>query len=179
MNETNNIKNNIIKNNNIKNNVIDLTKIPELEKDEPIYKYRARLERYLIYYRFEKKKKILRFINNWYKMNDKNNKQIEFKDLRQFKNQYYHLMPSNEISKQYLIQNFEIYNREFTLELEYDDKLFTTYNVLYFIKLMLQKIDGILKREVIKKEVFKKEIIKKLENNKKIIYKKYTIWLKN
>lgn len=155
--------------NKTKSNKIDLTKIPELEKDEPIYKYRMRLERYMIYYRFEKKKKILNFINNWYKLNDKNVKFIEFKDLRQFKNQYYHLMPSNIISKEYLIQNFETYNREFTLELEYDEELFTTYNVLYFIKLMLQKINGTLK----------KEVIKKVENNKKIIQKKYTILIKN
>lgn len=151
------------------NNKIDLTKIPELEKDEPLYKYRMRLERYMIYYKFDKKKKILNFINNWYKLNDKNVKNIEFKDLRQFKNQYYHMMPSNDISKQYFIENFETYNREFILGLEYDEKLFTSYNVLYFIKLMLQKIDGTLKREV----------IKKLENNKKIIQKKYTIFIKD
>ena len=151
------------------NNKIDLTKIPELEKDEPLYKYRMRLERYMIYYKFDKKKKILNFINNWYKLNDKNVKNIEFKDLRQFKNQYYHMMPSNDISKQYFIKNFETYNREFILGLEYDEKLFTSYNVLYFIKLMLQKIDGTLKREV----------IKKLENNKKIIQKKYTIFIKD
>ena len=155
--------------NKTRSNKIDLTKIPELEKDEPLYKYRMRLERYMIYYRFEKKKKILNFINNWYKLNDKNVKLIEFTDLRQFKNQYYNLMPGNIISKEYLIQNFETYNREFTLELEYDEELFTTYNVLYFIKLMLQKINGTLK----------KEVIKKVENNKKIIQKKYTILIKN
>ena len=155
--------------NKTKSNKIDLTKIPELEKDEPLYKYRMRLERYMIYYRFEKKKKILNFINNWYKSNDKNVKLIEFTDLRQFKNQYYHLMPNNTISKEYLIKNFETYNREFTLELEYDEELFTTYNILYFIKLMLQKINGTLK----------KEVIKKVENNKKIIQKKYTILIKN
>ena len=71
-------------------------------------------------------------------------------------------MPNNIISKEYLIQNFEIYNREFTLELEYDETLFTTYNVLYFIKLMLQKIDSTLKKEVLNKT-----------------QKKYTILLKN
>jgi hypothetical protein len=155
--------------NQTKNNKIDLTKIPELEKDEPLYKYRMRLERYMIYYRFEKKKKILNFINNWYKLNDKNVKKIEFKDLRQFKNQYYHMMPSNTISKEYFIDNFETYNREFTLEIEYDEKLFTSYNILYFIKLMLQKINGTLK----------KEVIKKLENNKNITQKKYTIMIKD
>ena len=70
---------------------LDLTKIPELEKDEPIYKYQARLQRYLIYYKYEKKKKILTFINNWYKMKPENNKynNFGFEDLRQFKNQLY------------------------------------------------------------------------------------------
>ena len=148
--------------NQLQNIQIDLTKILELGKDEPLYKYHMRLERYMIYYKFEKKKKILTFINNWYKLNHTNIYKIEFKDLRQFKNQYYNMMPNNIISKEYLIQNFEIYNREFTLELEYDETLFTTYNVLYFIKLMLQKIDSTLKKEVLNKT-----------------QKKYTILLKN
>ena len=146
---------------------IDLSKIPQLEKDEPIYKYQARLQKYLIYYRYEKKRKILNFINEWYKINNKNF--VDFNDLHQFKNQYYHMMPNNEQSKVFLIKNFEIYNKEFNLELEYDEKLFTTYNVLYFIHLMCKKIDGGMK----------KEIIKKIINDKKIIHKKYTIWLKN
>jgi len=149
-------------------NKIDLTKIPELEKDEPLYKYRMRLEKYMIYYKFDKKKKILNFINNWYKLNDKKNNIIEFKDLRQFKNQYYHLMPSNEISKEYLKTHFDKYNKEFVLELEYDEELFTTYNVLYFIKLMLRKIDGNLKKEILYKDI-----------DKKTIYKKYSIFIKN
>jgi hypothetical protein len=147
---------------------LDLTKIPELEKDEPIYKYQARLQRYLIYYKYEKKKKILTFINNWYKMKPENNKynNFGFEDLRQFKNQLYNMMPNNEQSKAFLIKNFEIYNKEFNLELEYDENLFTTYNLLYFIKLMCKKIDADLK----------KEVIRKIDDNKKIkIDKKYTI----
>jgi hypothetical protein len=76
------------------------------------------------------------------------------------------MMPNNIQSKAFLIKNFEEYNRHFNLELEYDEELFTTYNVLYFIKLMCKKIDGDLKREVIKKID---------ENNKIRIQKKYTI----
>ena len=149
---------------------IDFRVIPQLEKDEPIYKYQARLQRYLIAYKFEKKKKILTFINDWYKSKIKNIDEFKgFVDLRQFKNQYYHMMPDNMKSKEYLIKYFEIYNKEFNLELQYDEELFTTYNVLYFIKLILKKIDGNMK----------KEVIEKIENNKKIIHKKYTIWLKN
>ena len=146
---------------------IDLTKIPELEKGEQIYKYQARLQRYLICYKYEKKKKILTFINEWYMTKPENNKLTNiFQDLRQFKNQFYHMMPNNEQSKVFLIKNFEEYNKNFNLELEYDEKLFTTYNVLYFIKLMCKKIDGDLKREVIKKVD---------EKNKIRIQKKYTI----
>lgn len=145
---------------------IDLTKIPEIEKDEPIYKYQARLQRYLIYYKFDKKKQILNFINEWYKTKPENNNKLNnlfngFEDLRQFKNQFYNLMPDNIQSKEFLIKNFEKYNKYFNLELEYDEVLFTTYNVLYFIKLMCKKIDADLKKEVIKK------------NN--IIHKKYSI----
>jgi hypothetical protein len=48
--------------NDVKNDIkkdrykIDLTKIPEIKKDEPIYKYQARLQRYLIYYKKRKKR---------------------------------------------------------------------------------------------------------------------------
>ncbi len=52
------------------------------------------------------------------------------------------------------------------MDLKYDEELFTSYNVLYFIKLMLQKIDGKLKKEIIKQKDIDKIIIKK----------KYTIW---
>ena len=77
-------------------------------------------------------------------------------------------MPKNDKSKEFLIKNFEKYNEEFNLELEYDEELFTTYNVLYFIKLMLQKIDGDLKKEVLEIEL----------DGKKKKQKKYTITLK-
>jgi hypothetical protein len=53
-------------------------------------------------------------------------------------------MPTNEESKKFLIKNFEKYNKEFDLDLDYNEELFTTYNVLYFIELMLKKIPFLL-----------------------------------
>ena len=46
------------------------------------------------------------------------------------------------------IKNFNEYNDYFKLDLEYDEDLFTTYNVLYMIKLMLKTINGDLKNEL-------------------------------
>ena len=57
---------------------------------------------------------------------------------------------------------FEEYNEYFKLDLEYDEELFTTYNVLYMIKLMLKTIKGDLK-----KEIEEKEIDDKIKKNKK------------
>jgi hypothetical protein len=171
---------------------MNLLEIPVMEKDEPIYKYQIKLHRYMVNYRYEKKKKILEFINEWYntpngllgtksnlerntpngllgtKSNLASNSEFKFENILQFKNQYYHMMPKNDKSKEFLIKNFEKYNEEFNLELEYDEELFTTYNVLYFIKLMLKKIDGDLKKEVLEIE----------QDGKKKKQKKYTITLK-
>ena len=171
---------------------MSLLELPVMEKDEPIYKYQIKLHRYMVNYRYEKKKKILEFINEWYhtptgllgasddvKPNTptgllgstpsiKPNTGFKFENILQFKNQYYHMMPKNDKSKEFLIKNFEKYNEEFNLELEYDEELFTTYNVLYFIKLMLKKIDGDLKKDVIEIE----------QDGKKKKQKKYTITLK-
>ena len=171
---------------------MSLLELPVMEKDEPIYKYQIKLHRYMVNYRYEKKKKILEFINDWYRTptgllgassnvkantptgllgassNVKANTGFKFENILQFKNQYYHMMPKNNKSKDFLIKNFEKYNEEFNLELEYDEELFTTYNVLYFIKLMLKKIDGDLKKEVLEIE----------QDGKKKKQKKYTVTLK-
>jgi len=156
---------------------MSLLELPVMEKDEPIYKYQIKLHRYMVNYRYEKKKKILEFINDWYRTptgllsasSDVNyNSGFKFENILQFKNQYYHMMPKNDKSKDFLIKNFEKYNEEFNLELEYDEELFTTYNVLYFIKLMLKKIDGDLKKEVLEIE----------QDGKKKKQKKYTVTLK-
>ena len=156
---------------------MSLLELPVMEKDEPIYKYQIKLHRYMVNYRYEKKKKILEFINDWYhtptgllgaSSDVKPNTGFIFENILQFKNQFYKMMPKNDKSKEFLIKNFEKYNEEFNLELEYDEELFTTYNVLYFIKLMLQKIDGDLKKEVLEIEL----------DGKKKKQKKYTITLK-
>jgi hypothetical protein len=154
---------------------MSLLELPVMEKDEPIYKYQIKLHRYMVNYRYEKKKKILEFINEWYNtpigllgIKLAPNSEFKFENILQFKNQYYHMMPKNDKSKEFLIKNFEKYNEEFNLELEYDEELFTTYNVLYFIKLMLKKIDGDLKKEVLEIE----------QDGKKKKQKKYTITLK-
>jgi hypothetical protein len=141
------------------------TEIPVLQKNEPLWKYQFRLDKYLIHQKYEKKTKILNFINDWYSCK-KNN--IQFIDISHFKNQYYNMMPSNDESKKFLIKNFEKYNDEFDLDLDYNEELFTTYNVLYFIELMLKKINGRIIKEVIEEEKYGK--IKKS--------KKYTIKLK-
>lgn len=156
---------------------MSLLELPVMEKDEPIYKYQIKLHRYMVNYRYEKKKKILEFINEWYHTPTgllgassyvKLNSGFIFENILQFKNQFYKMMPKNDKSKEFLIKNFEKYNEEFNLELEYDEELFTTYNVLYFIKLMLQKIDGDLKKEVLEIEL----------DGKKKKQKKYTITIK-
>lgn len=141
------------------------TDIPILHKDEPFWKYQYRLDKYLIHKKYEKKRKILNFINDWYSYK-KNN--IQFIDISHFKNQYYNMMPSNDDSKKFLIKNFEKYNEEFDLDLDYNEELFTTYNVLYFIELMLKKINGRIIKEVIEEE----------KNGKIKKSKKYTIKLK-
>jgi hypothetical protein len=46
-----------------------------------------------------------------------------------------------------LIKNFEKYNEIFKLDLEYNEELFTKYNVLYMLKLMLREIEFDLKKE--------------------------------
>ncbi len=141
--------------------------IPVLQKGEPLYKYYIRLDKFEQAERFKKKTKILNFINDWYSMK-KGNDYI-FKNLWEFKNQYYKYMPNDKISKEFLIKNFNEYDEFFNLDLEYDENLFTTYNVLYFIKLMLKTLKGDLKKEIEEKEDNKGYIR---------VFKKYTIKIK-
>ena len=148
--------------------------IPVLQKGEPLYKYYVRLDKFEQEDRFKKKTKILKFINDWYSMNyEMNSVKKEniyvFKNLWEFKNQYYKYMPDNKISKEFLIKNFNEYDEFFNLNLEYDENLFTTYNVLYFIKLMLKTLKGDLKKEIDEKEVKKGYV----QN-----FKKYSIKIK-
>jgi hypothetical protein len=141
--------------------------IPVLQKGEPLYKYYVRLDKFEQAERYNKKIKILKFINDWYSTKKGNN--YIFKNLWEFKNQYYKYMPNNDLSKDFLIKNFNEYDEFFNLNLEYDDKLFTTYNVLYFIKLMLKTLKGDLKKE-----------IEEQENDKGNVknFKKYSVRIK-
>ena len=91
-----------------------------------------------------KKEAILTFINDWLNLK-KNNK---FQSFCAFKNIYIYSFPNDEKSKKFLIENFEKYNELFKLDLEYDEKLFTRYNVLYMLKLMLKTMDCDLKKIV-------------------------------
>jgi len=141
--------------------------IPVLQKGEPLYKYYIRLDKFEQAERFKKKTKILKFINDWYSMK-KGNDYI-FKNLWEFKNQYYKYMPNDKISIEFLIKNFKEYDEFFNLDLEYDEELFTTYNVLYFIKLMLKTLKGDLKKEIEEKEDDKGYVR---------VFKKYSIRIK-
>ena len=141
--------------------------IPILQKGEPLYKYYVRLDKFEQAERYNKKTKILKFINDWYSAKKGNN--YIFKNLWDFKNQYYKYMPDNKISKNFLIKNFNEYDEFFNLDLEYDEDLFTTYNVLYFIKLMLKTLKGDLKKEMEDKEDDKGYVR---------VFKKYSIRIK-
>ena len=113
----------------------------EREKGWPAYwlevaKYQRALEA-------PKKDCILKYINDWLGLKNNN----RFKSLTAFNKKYYNDLPNNNRSKSFLIKNFEHYNNFFKLELEYNEELFTTYNVLHLLKLMLKTIDFDLKRE--------------------------------
>ena len=144
----------------------DESGMPILQKDEPLYKYYMRCEKFLLKNHIEKRNKILEFINIWfsYRYAEKQ----YFEKIWYFKNIYYNKMPDNEKSQEFLIKYFEKYNEYFKLDLEYDEGLFTSYNVLYMIKLMLKKIEGDLKKEIEERNIDDK--IKK--------FKKYTVKVK-
>ncbi len=142
--------------------------LPIFKKGDDITKYYVRLERYLLEDNLEKKEKILKFINTWYSYKSSNS--YKFTKLWEFKNQYYKYMPNNQKSKEFMIKYFNEYNDYFNLDLEYNDELFTTYNVLYFIKLMLKSVKGVIKKELEEIQEDDDKIIK--------INKKYSIWVK-
>lgn len=144
------------------NNTTLLESLP----NEPIHAFMFRLKMKLNEHRYDRRKQILEFVNEWICGLTKSK---YYKSLNEFRDVFYRDLPKNRISKEYLKEKFNKYNDIFDLELEYDEKLFTTYNVLYFIKLMLMKVDGNMKKEMI-------EINN--NNNKIVKRKKYTIFLK-
>ena len=78
----------------------------------------------------------LKFLNKWLGYKDDN----QLIGLTNFKYVSINKLPSDEKSKEFMIKYFNKYNEDFKLDFEYDDNLFTTDNVLYFLKEMLQKI---------------------------------------
>lgn len=125
--------------------------IPIPIKGEPMYKYYGRLDRLVYESHCIKRNKILEFINEWmyYRYAEKE----YFQKIWYFKNIPLEKLPSNSLSKKFLINKFNEYNEYFNLDLEYEEDKFTTYNVLYMIKLMLKTIKGDLKREIEEKNI--------------------------
>ena len=85
-------------------------------------------------------KLFLKFINNWLELP----KEKKYKSLAGI-NLYTNKLPNDDKSKEYLIKYFKKYDKEFNLELEYNEELFNTDNMLYFIKLILKKMNYTLK----------------------------------
>lgn len=136
--------------------------IPEFDPTNPI-QYIVDIENLQKKLTDPKKKQILKFINSW--MGKKNNDK-KLKSFDSFRNIYFKQFPTNDETKKFLCKYFEVYNQDFNLDLEYNESLFTTYNALYMIKLMLNTIYYDLKKDI-------KE--KKSENGKIYKTKLYTI----
>jgi len=92
-----------------------------------------------------KKRQILKFINSW--MGKKNDDE-KFKSFNSFRNIYLKQFPSDNETKKFLCKYFEVYNQDFNLELIYNENLFTTFNALYMLKLMLNTISYDLRKDV-------------------------------
>jgi hypothetical protein len=139
--------------------------IPEFDPTNPI-QYIVDIENLQKKIIDPKKKQILKFINSW--MGKKNDDE-KFKSFDSFKNIYFKQFPNDNQTKKFLCKYFEVYNQDFNLDLEYNESLFTTYNALYMIKLMLNTIKYDLKKIVIEKKIG--DNIKKIKIYT-IIYKK-------
>lgn len=124
----------------------DASGLPIPIKDEPLYKYYNRMDRYIYTEHCEKRDKILEFINKW--MHYRYAEKQYFQKIWYLKNIPLERFPPNTKSKAFLKNVFNEYNEYFKLDLEYEEEKFTTYNVLYMIKLMLKTIKGDLKREI-------------------------------
>jgi hypothetical protein len=145
MDNTNNINN--TSNNTSNNPGYNELGIPIPIKGELIYKYYSRLDKFLYSEHSTKRNKIFEFINKWMNYKYKEKEQY-FEKIFYLKNIPLYKFPSNDKSKEFLIKYFNEYNEYFNLDLEYEEEKFTTYNVLYMIKLMLKTIKGDLKREI-------------------------------
>jgi hypothetical protein len=121
---------------------------PEYDKNEPKYKYFSRLNKYLQFEQNKKRVDILNFMNEWLYGVNYEKSQIKLQNLLDFKDYKYADLPKNSESKKILIKHFNRLNELFDLNLEYDEELFTTYNVIYFIKLMVETIGFKLKKRI-------------------------------
>jgi hypothetical protein len=121
--------------------------LPSFDPNDPV-KFLIDLENLQKKIDEPKKKKILKFINSWM---GKKNPEDKFKSFSAVKNIFLGEFPSDAETKKFLCKYFYVYNEDFNLDLEYDEKLFTKFNALYMLKLMLNTIKYDLKKEKIKK----------------------------
>lgn len=137
---------------------------PIYNSAEPKYKYFSRLNKYLQYEQNKKRIEILNFMNEWlYGIETESNKKNRLNNLIEFKNFSYNILPKNSESKKIMIKHFDRLNDSFDLNLEYDEELFTTYNAIYFIKLMVETIGFKLRKKIeISKDKDDNEIKKKM-----------------
>lgn len=133
------------------------------KETETVSQYMKRLNDFQTQMDEKRIKLVLNFLNEWLAHSNR-----KLGRLIDFKNMYYKSLPGNEISKAIMIKHFDDLNNEFNLQLEYDENLFTTYNLLYLVELMVKKIGF----------RFKKEVFESIKNDKKIKTKRYGIFLK-
>ena len=105
-----------------------------------------------------KKKMILKFINVWMGKKDEEDK---FKSFSAFKNIFLREFPDDAQTNKFLCKYFEMYNQDFNLDLIYNEKLFTRFNALYMLKLMLNTVGYDLKKVKTTKTKIYSIIIKK------------------
>ena len=120
----------------------DLTQRPMIEDYDNSTLYMYDLEKHLdlIYIR-PLKIIILKFLNEW--------THSSYKLLVDFKKISYKDLPSDIESCNFMKVHFDELNTKFNLNFTYDEKLFTTFNVLFFLKNMLAKINLLLHKEKI------------------------------
>ena len=120
----------------------DLTIRPLVEDYDNTTLYMYDLEKHLeLSYINPLKILILSFINEW--------TGFIYKNLTSFKKNSLKNLPSNEKSLNFMKKKFNEYNLKFNLSFVYDEKLFTTFNVLFFLKNMLDKVNMSLYKEKI------------------------------
>lgn len=129
---------------------------PKLEDCDSTLDYLIKLDQFIKNKDAPRRELVLKFLNKW--LNNKDNKLIA---LTNFRNRNLKYLPSDENSKQFMIKYFNKYNEEFNLEFEYNEELFTTINVLYFLKHMLKKVGlHLRKSKKDKDELYTIEFIK-------------------